>query len=96
MFEASFQYQAIAPIAARHSNHITRCDQPAPVFFAAQQAGKAGIGVKPRPTKPVNGTIRPDEGGRFAIADQRIVFNLARHQVCVSRREGFSGLLRRC
>ena len=48
--------------------------------FRAQQRGEAGVGREIGPAQPVDGAFAVDQGGRLAIADQGIVFDLRGHR----------------
>ena len=50
-----------------------RRDPPAAVVGAAEQRGKTGIGIEPRPAQPVDRAVARNQRRGFAIADQGIV-----------------------
>jgi hypothetical protein len=84
-FKFSFEDErsrAIAPADAE--NRVFRRNEPASVFCCPEQAGKARGRIKTRPTQPIDRTIAADQGSRFAVADQRIIFDLQGH-ACRSR-----------
>ena len=57
----------------------------AAVLVGAQQRRKAGIGVEARPAQPIDGPVARHQGGRFAVADQCIVFDARGHEGLVGK-----------
>ena len=45
----------------------------------AEQCGKAGGRIKPRPTEPINRAVTAHQGGRLAIADHSVIFDWLAH-----------------
>ena len=83
-FEARFQDQRVGPVAARNTRRLAfRRDKPAPVLVRAQQRGKAGIGIEPRPAQPVDRAVAADQRRCAQIADQGIVFDARGHVASV-------------
>ncbi len=78
--ERGFENQRMAAIRAPHfSARIGGCDRPSPVVRGAEEIGETGGRIEARPAKPIDGQVAPDEGGRLAIPDDRIVFDVQGH-----------------
>ena len=66
-------HPVFAVCALRARIRIDRRDAPAPVVACSEQCGEACAGIEARPAQPVDGTIPPDERGRFAVADECVI-----------------------
>ena len=65
----------VAIASANIANLALRRDQPAAILGGAQERREASSGVEPRNAKPIDRAIAADQRSRFAIADQRIIFD---------------------
>jgi hypothetical protein len=59
---------------------LRRCDAPASILAVPEQRGEARVGVKTRPTEPVDGAVLGDERGRLAIPDESVVLDAGAHE----------------
>ncbi len=79
-FEARFEDQRAVAVAPRHARPaVPRCNPPASVVLAAQERGKAGVGIEARPAQPVDRAVASDQRGRLAVADQGVVLDAGGH-----------------
>ena len=60
--------------------------KPSTVALVAEQRREARIGIESRPAKPVDRPVAADQGGRFAIAHECIVFDPQRHDAALNAR----------
>ncbi len=78
--ERRVEDQRAGPVRARDAlDGDAGCDEPAAVLGLAEQRGEARGRVEAGETEPVDGAIPPHEGGRLAVAEQRVVLDLQRH-----------------
>jgi hypothetical protein len=55
-------------------------DPPSTVFFRPEERGEARGRVEAKEAEPVDGAVTPDQRGRLAVADERIVFDSSGHR----------------
>src|ERR1700730_10813539 len=75
-----FENQSMAAIGAGNLGaRIGGHDRPSAIVCGAEEIGETGGRIEARPAKPIDGKVAPDEGGRLAIADDRVVFDVQGH-----------------
>jgi hypothetical protein len=80
--EARLQDQRVGLVSpCDPGRRVLRGNEPAAMVRRAEESRETGVGIEPRPTQPIDGTIAPDQRGRLAVADKRIVFNTQRHAI---------------
>src|SRR6185436_8871245 len=77
--KARLQDQAVTAIASGDPGLVAGRDDPAPLLVITDERREAGVRIEPRPAQPIDRAVTPHERRRFAVADQRIVFNAQRH-----------------
>ena len=76
-----FEDQRVAAIAAADAGvRAGGFNQPASVLGRAEQRGEARGGIEARPTEPINRTGARHQRGRFAVSNQRVIFERGAHQ----------------
>ena len=78
--DRGFENQSMAAIGAGNLGaRIGGRDRPSAVVRGAEEIGETGGRIEARPAKPIDGQIAPDEGGRLAIPDDRVILDIQRH-----------------
>ncbi len=86
-FELGLEDQRARPIAAGDARFFLRRHQPAAVLRRAEQRRKAGVRIEARPAQPVDRAVARHQRGALAVADQGIIFGLARHDAGIGVRK---------
>ena len=75
-----FEDKCFVLVTARLSYWLAHgAKSPIAVPIVAEQSGKAGRRVEPRPAEPIDRTVAGDERRSFAVADHSIIFEKLAH-----------------
>ena len=77
--EMGLEDERVRPVSAGDLGFVARRQQPTAVFRRAEQRRKARFRIETRPAQPIDRARTRHERSASAIADQRIVFDLGRH-----------------
>jgi len=78
--EFGFEDKRARTVAPAHAEHrMLRRNQPPSILGRPEQGGKARRRIETGPAQPIDRTVAADQGSRFAVADERIVFNSKGH-----------------
>jgi hypothetical protein len=68
------QFEQYLPRPAHIADDTPRGQEPAAIFGSTKKGRNVGRRVKSRKREPIDGAISTYEGGRFAIANERVLF----------------------